>query len=206
MQIIKPGTMQFSFLKHISFFLILFSVLSLTAYSQSTIQDQFDEFYEKQTSSWQEYKLVKVPRLKNFWTIVSDTLRAKENKIKSVQAEIQSLNKQLETVHTKLENTQVALTASETLNDSITFIGIPMTKSFYNILVWLIILGLTIGMVSLYLLYLRNNKVTRQARKNLAKIEQEYTAHQERAREKQTKLKRELQTALNTLQEHRIKI
>lgn len=184
---------------------LLFAFFSM-ANAQDNIQNQFDEFYANQTSTWQEYKLVKMPRLKNFWNVVADTIKVKEEKIAAARSEIRSLNEELSEVNTKLDDTQAALTSSEDLNDSIGFLGLQMSKSAYNTLVWMIIASLALGIGTLYLMYLRNSKVTREARKLLSKVEEEYTAHQEKARENQTKLKRELQTALNTLQEHRIKI
>lgn len=186
--------------------LILVLVVTGAVQGQQNIQEQFDQFYSEETSTWQEYKLVKMPKLKNFWKVVADTIKVKENKIASARAEVISLKDQLASVNQELTQTQESLAASEELNDSIAFIGINMSKSGYNTFVWLIILVLIVGMAGLYMIYLRNNKITREARKMLAKVEEEYTAHQERARENQTKLKRELQTALNTLQEHRIKI
>ncbi|SMD38388.1 hypothetical protein SAMN04488029_3780 [Reichenbachiella faecimaris] len=186
--------------------LVLVLAVSGASQAQQNIQEQFDQFYATETSTWQEYKLVKMPKLKNFWKIVADTIKVKEGKIASARAEVKSLKGQLAAVNGQLEETQASLAASEELNDSIAFIGIEMSKSAYNTFVWLIILVLVVGIASLYLIYMRNNKITREARKLLAKVEEEYTAHQEKARENQTKLKRELQTALNTLQEHRIKI
>lgn len=198
--------MQLSIYRKNLLSLLLVFVVTSAVQGQQNIQEQFDQFYENETSSWQEYKLVKMPKLKNFWTVVADTIKMKEEKIAAARAEVKSLQGQLATVDQELEETQDSLAASEELNDSIAFVGIKMSKSGYNTFVWLIIVVLIVGIVGLYLIYLRNNKITREARKMLAKVEEEYTAHQEKARENQTKLKRELQTALNTLQEHRIKI
>jgi len=185
---------------------VLVLAISGTTQAQQNIQQQFDQFYANETSVWQDYKLIKMPKLKTFWKVVADTIKVKENKIASAQAEVKSLKSELVGINQQLAETQAALTASEELNDSIVFVGIQMTKLGYNTLVWLIILILVVGIAGLYVIYMRNNKITRDARKLLAKVEEEYTVHQEKARENQTKLKRELQTALNTLQEHRIKI
>ncbi|MEO9964298.1 MAG: hypothetical protein ABJF11_00825 [Reichenbachiella sp.] len=198
--------MQLSILRKTLLSIALFVFSLVPAKSQDNIQEQFNDFYENQTSSWQEYKLVKVPRLKNFWNMVADTIKVKEGKIASARAEVSTLTSRLAQINAELEETKSALASSEELNDSISFMGILMSKATYNTMVWLIIAGLVAGIASLYLLYLRNSRVTKEARINLAKTEEEYTAHQERSRENQTKLKRELQTALNTLQEHRIKI
>ncbi|UXX77914.1 hypothetical protein N7E81_11105 [Reichenbachiella carrageenanivorans] len=198
--------MQLSTLNKTLLSLGLFLTLAIAAQAQGNIQAQFDQFYETETSSWQDYKLIKKPRLKEFWTVVADTIKVKEGKIASARAEVKSLKGELVAINKQLAETQSNLAASEERNDSIEFIGIQMSKSGYNTLVWLIIAALAIGIVSLYLLYLRNNSTTKEARRLLAKVEEEYATHQEKARENQTKLKRELQTALNTLQEHRIKI
>lgn len=188
--------------------LILFVVTTIAfqAQAQDNIQQQFDDFYKNETSTWQEFKLVKMPKLKNFWQVVSDTIRAKEQQIATAKNNIAQLKSELKGVNGTLTQTQDELAASEALNDSIAFIGFQMNKAAYNTLVWLIIAGLGVGIVTMYLMYLSNHRITKDARLNLAKIEEEYTAHQEKARENQAKLKRELQTALNTLQEHRIKI
>lgn len=198
--------MQLSTLNKTLLSLGLFLTLSMAVKAQGDIQAQFDQFYETETSSWQDYKLIKKPRLKEFWTVVADTIKVKEGKIASARAEVKSLKGELVAINKQLAETKSNLAASELRNDSIEFIGIQMSKSGYNTLVWLIIVALAIGIVSLYLMYLRNSSSTREARRLLAKVEEEYTVHQEKARENQTKLKRELQTALNTLQEHRIKI
>lgn len=198
--------MQLSTIKKYIASVLLVLAVSVHANCQNNIQEQFDQFYETQTSSWQEYKLIKVPRLKTFWGVVADTIKVKESKIAAGKSEVKELKAQLAEIKSELEETKIALASSKELNDSISFVGVEMSKTSYNMFVWLVILILVIGIASLYLIYMRNNKVTREARRLLAKVEEEYTAHQERARENQTKLKRELQTALNTLQEHRIKM
>jgi hypothetical protein len=186
--------------------IILFSVLSFGSVSaQGNIQSQFEEFYSTETSNWQEYKLIKKPRLKEFWSLVTDTLKIKEIKIVAAKAEVVVLNEELAEVNQKLQGVESELQNSKELNDSISFLGFQMKKSAYSSMVWIIIFGLIALSITLYLLYIRNNKVTKEARANLFNSEQEYTAHKEQSRENQSKLKRELQTALNALQENRIK-
>ena len=197
--------MQCTFLKSNLLLIVVtfFSMTNLAA--QGTIQTQFDEFYSTETSNWQEYRLIKKPKLKEFWSLVSDTLKVKEVKIISARAEVVVLNGELAKVHETLQSTELELEESISHNESISFLGIQMKKGAYSTMVWLIILGLVAVVVMLYLLYLRNSRVTKEARENLFNLEHEYTAHKEQARTNQTKLKRELQTAQNLLQENRIK-
>jgi len=186
------------------FIISVFVLVSNPIFSQGTIDQQFEVFYETKTSVWQEYKLVKTPRLREFWNIVSDTVSDKRSQIAKGKMEIQKLNKELELTNQKLAETNELLVQSNSLNHSILFIGIEFNKSFYNAMVWLIILGLTIAIGAIYLLFMRSNQVTKEAQKALVSVEKEFKDHKDSTREAQIKLKRELQTALNTIHENRL--
>ncbi|SHK26907.1 hypothetical protein SAMN04488028_10424 [Reichenbachiella agariperforans] len=174
------------------------------AVGQETIDDQFQKFYENNTSSWQEYKLVKTPKLQEFWKIASDTVRVKNEEIASLKSEITSLNGQISSLTAKLSTIEGELTLSETLNESITFIGIEMNKASYNVIVWLIIFILAVAVGVCYYMYTRSNRVTTLSRASLDALDEEFKEHKDNAREIQVKLKRELQTALNTIHENRL--
>ncbi len=174
------------------------------SFAQQTIDEQFQEFYKNETSSWQEFKLVKVPRLQEFWKVASDTVRVKREEIVSLKSQIVTLDSKIASLQSKLSETEQMLAESEKLNDNISFVGIPMSKSAYNIMVWIIIAGLIVAVVVIYLMYVRSNRVTADSRSALESLDQELKDHKDRARETQVKLKRELQTALNTIHENRL--
>ena len=70
---------------------------------------------------------------------------------------------------------------------------------------WTIIIGLGTGMVLTYLMFMRNNSITTETRRAFKSLESQFDEHREMTRETQAKLKRELQTALNTLSEQRVR-
>ncbi|UXP30776.1 hypothetical protein N6H18_10470 [Reichenbachiella agarivorans] len=183
---------------------LLFCVTHTSSFAQETIDEQFQEFYDNNTSSWQEYKLIKRPLLKQFWDVVSDTVKVKNDEIVKLKGEIKELDKQISVLKGQLSKTEKELTESNAVNQSILFLGIEMNKVSYNIMVWLIILGLVIAVLIIYFMYIRSNKVTTDSRKLHSQIEEELRDHKEKAREAQMKLKRELQTALNTIHENRL--
>ena len=188
---------------------IVLSILMLASaicQGQATIQDQFANFYENETNTWQEYRMMKMPKLKSFWAVVSDTLSQKDQKISAAHKEIQGLKNRLSTSEAKINELELTLSSSQKLNDSISFLGMNMSKTSYGIMVWGIIILLSVGIASVYLLYLRSNMVTRKVQKAYSSLESEYAEHRDRSRESQVKLKRELQTALNTLHENRINL
>ncbi len=184
----------------------IFVLLVFTATGQETIQSQFDDFYENQTNSWEDYQMIKRPRLKNFWKVVSDTLNNQKQQISENKKEVVRLNAQIKTHAQRIAELESMLGESEAFNDKISFLGMPVSKSAYNIVVWAIILGLAFGVGTIYIMFMRSNSITQKTQKMYSSLEREYDEHKNRARENQAKLKRELQTALNTLQENRINL
>ncbi|MGL1885434.1 MAG: hypothetical protein OCD76_02870 [Reichenbachiella sp.] len=190
-------------LRSLSFLLVFVS--SFSAFGQQSIDQQFEEFYENSTTTWQEYRLVKKPRLKDFWKVVSDTVSDKRNQIAASKVEIVSLNQKLNKVKTQLTETQSSLDKSNLLNGSITFVGVEFVKTTYNVMVWLIVLGLALAVIFIYFMYMRSNSVTNESRLTLESVENEFKDYKDKSRDAQIKLKRELQTALNTIHENRLK-
>lgn len=52
-----------------------------------------------------------------------------------------------------------------------------------------------------YMMFMKSNRVTSRSRKELGALEQEFEDHKNKARETQVKLKRELQTSINKMEE-----
>ena len=178
-------------------------LIASQSYAQSNIQDQYQELFTK-SSTWEDYKVIKLDRLNAFWAVMTDSLNEKQLKINAANQKISKLNSQLNETELQLSQIEATLTESKLLNDSISFVGIKLSKTGYNIFVWLIILALCVGIGSFYLMFKRSNIVTRKTRKEFAQLELESQRQKERARDIQVKLKRELQTALNSLSEQRV--
>ena len=184
--------------------LTFFLLVSFSSYSQETIQDQFNDFYENQTSTWEQYQMVKRPNLKNFWKVVTDTINGQKKEIAVRDQKISVLNTQIDTLNSRNGKLEASLASSEAFNDQISFLGIDLNKSGYNIIVWAIIIGLAFAVASIYLMFMRSNSVTQKTQKAYSALEREFDQHKNLSRESQAKIKRELQTALNTLHENRI--
>ena len=185
--------------------ILLFSIFcTMTSlFAQPSMQEQYQELY-KNSSTWEEYKMIKLNALNQFWSVVTDTLNQNQQTISAANDQISELNGQLAEIKTQLASSEVALEESQSLNNSISFVGQQMSKTAYNILVWLIIIALIVGIGAVFLMFQRSNTVTMQTRRTFENLEREYYEHKDMAREKQIKLRRELQTALNKLSEHRV--
>ena len=181
----------------------------------NTLQQQFN--YLKYRSSThtefnQDYKVVKLRNLDAFWKNVADTLRARELKVKQarkgieqelVQAKqsLQAQENQLQTL--KQENTQKDLEVQKSAHNvaNISFLGLDMNKTTFVILSWGIIILLLAGLGVLFYLYKNSKYVTDEKIKSYNDIEQEFKTHKQTSREKELKIKRELQTEMNRVEE-----
>jgi len=189
--------------KPIALSLIIISFAATNLFAQANIQEQYQEFYNE-SSTWEDYQMIKLNRMNEFWSVVTDSLNEKQQKINNSRAEINALNLQLAESKGQQTKAELALEESKNFNDSISFLGIQMSKTVYNIFVWLIIVALSVGMGSVFLMFKRSHTITSEAKKAYKDLEKENHDLREKARESQIKLKRELQTALNKLSEQRV--
>lgn len=144
--------------------------------------------------------------LDQFWKVVSDTLNKNQTDLMNAINKINALSSRLDSIGIALQETKAELDASEDVNSSIGFLGIQINKVMYNIVIWSIIAGLCAAIGMLYVMYTTSNKVTRSTKKEFSQLATEFSDYKEKATKKQISLKRELQTAINTLEDNRIKV
>jgi hypothetical protein len=181
----------------------------------NTLQQQFNSLKHRSSTHTefnQDYKVVKLRSLDAFWRNVADTLRARELKVKQarkgieqelVQAKqnLQAQENQLKSL--KQENAQKDLEVQKSAHNvaNISFLGMDMNKTTFVILSWGIIILLLAGLGILFYLYKNSKYVTDEKIKSYNDIEQEFKTHKQTSREKELKIKRELQTEMNRVEE-----
>lgn len=207
-----------------AFFLSLLIVLTLTAplvQAQGTATDetklssQFNDLKTKSNSyseGSREYKVVNVSLLNSFWQSVQATIKQTEQKqikdlndtkadLATARAKIQEQEKQLEAL--KLDNAakEAAVQQSEDAVNNISVLGIGIHKQVYVIINTAIIALLLIALGVIYTQYKSSKKVTDEKRKEFEDIDREYNDFKKNAREREIKIKRELQTEMNLVAE-----
>lgn len=166
----------------------------------ATLKGTFDGMMEKY-STYEQYKVIPITRMNQFWLEVNDSLVTKDRSIDRLNGEIVALNAMIDSLKSDLASVKASLETSEATNSEISFIGIPFDKTVYHILVWTIIILLASLAVIAYFMYIRSNGLTSRFKKDLEQMRHEYDDHRDKSREVQVKLKRELQTAVNTIDE-----
>ncbi len=162
----------------------------------NTLKNQFIKTYGK-AKRWHEYKMITKA---DFQSLQKNTLDSisflkkdivnRQEKINEQGVSINSLNKKIEELTNNLEN-------SLGKENKINFLGIDINKTSYNLILWSIIGGLLLGMLFFIFRYKNSNIMTKQAKKDLEDIEQEFDSHRKKAIEKEQKLRRQLQDEIN---------
>ncbi|MBJ2175531.1 tRNA (guanine-N1)-methyltransferase [Aureibaculum sp. A20] len=164
--------------------------------NSGTIESQFDYMYKK-SPKWEDYRSVKTNNLFKFKNNVIDSLKEARKIYAESQNVVSAQKIEIDSLNVKLEATKGNLSAVTEEKDSIKLLGIPMSKTGYNTILWTIIAALT-GLLLFFIgKFKRSNTVTVDAKKAKAEIEEEYESHRQRSIEREQKLRRELQDELN---------
>lgn len=161
-----------------------------------TIDNQFEYVIQK-SNNYQEFKVVKKEQLellkKNSLDSISrfkTELNELKNKFSTHDAVVKGLNDSLQVVQSELKSLQSA-------QNNVDFLGSPISKASYNLIMWGIVSVLFL-LVILSLFQLRSAKSgSKSANQGLSKLEEEFEEYKRKALEKEQKLGRQLQDEIN---------
>jgi len=166
------------------------------ALQQEKIETQFD-YVIKKSGKYQEYKVVKRTWLDKLKGNTLDSINTLETKLKASNHQIteqQTSISKLEASLTKTNNNLATITKEK---DSMTFLGIPFSKSSYKTMMWAIIAALIVFLGFFIFKFKNSNSITIQAKKALSETEAEFEEHRRRALEREQKVMRKLQDEIN---------
>ncbi|HDZ06296.1 hypothetical protein LCGC14_0148200 [marine sediment metagenome] len=167
---------------------------------EGPISNQFD-YIAKRSGNYRadgiRYEVVKETNLFKIRKNVLDSIAAMNKKTGELKATIAEHETTITSLNKKLEETTTNLSAVTEEKDSMSFIGIPVSKGTYNFILWTIIGGLFLTL-GLFIYRFRNSNIlTQEAKQNLSELEVEYEDHRRRALEREQKISRQLQDEIN---------
>lgn len=193
---------------------ILFSCFfSLITFSQSnpqeeelslntgTIDSQFEYVLRKsgnfRGTNGQMYEAVNLNMFLTLRSHTIDSLKTVYKDLLDTQVIVKTQAKEITDLKANLKATQNNLENTNLEKDSMSLFGLQMSKTGYNVLMWSIIGGL-LGLLLFFIYKFKNsNTITREARKSLEEIEEEFEEHRKTALEREQKVRRQLQDEIN---------
>jgi exonuclease VII large subunit len=171
------------------------------AYSQ-TLEEEYQEMLRVSTN-YQEYKVVKLEKLNQHHKNALDSLQAERKTVLAQNQELRTLRETKTNLETTVNGLQNEIEKLEEQKDSISFLGIAFTKWGFKLMYLGSIAILALLAVLFYTRYAKSKRDTRKFKHAQETAENSLETYKKSSREKELKLKRELQTALNKLDELR---
>lgn len=169
--------------------------------NEGTINDQFEFILRKsgnfKGTNGQQYEAVSRNMLLALQSNAIDSLKTLQNKLDTSNSTIQTQQKEIDDLKSNLGNTQSTLDATNKEKNNMSLLGLQMSKTSYNILMWAIVGGLLTLLLIFIFKFKNSNSVTKAAQKALAETEEEFEEHRRTALEREQKVRRQLQDELN---------
>lgn len=161
-----------------------------------TIEEQFDYIINKSTK-FRDFQLIRKPSILKVKSHTLDSIRnvridltTANNTIKKNRSNIKELEQ--EVIALKDEITIISKDV-----DSISFVGIQLSKANYNMLVWSLIIILLLAAIVFFSMFKKSNIDTKTSQTNANKLESEFEAFRKKAMLKEQEIMRKLQDELN---------
>lgn len=165
-----------------------------------SMKEQFQQF-KKNANTYKQYFFYEESQLNGFYDAVSDSLNYLKNTIQKQQSKQDSLTKVTETLTKQLADVKAELSETKEKVDGINAFGGTMKKqSFATLMYVLVLIFLLVALLAVFL-FLRSNKITKEARNDLDYVKEEFEMFRRTAKDKEMKLNRALQTERNTVEE-----
>lgn len=194
-------------MKKVTYIVLAISLITTAANAQKkseiqpelnsgNIEQQFDYIINKSTS-YKAFQLIRKTSILKVKSNAMDSItlatynlveakKSEKEAVKTVaelKAEVKNLNLQIETISKDV--------------DSISFLGMPLSKTAYNSLVWLIIVALFSGLLIFMFLFKKSNLTTKSAVSNLEKVDLDFENFRKKALTKEQETMRKLQDEIN---------
>lgn len=189
-------------------YLLLFIFLFTTVYSQeqtdsgspATMNGSLDQQFEyvlQKSNNFQEYKVVK----KDFLLLLKKNSIDSSNRFKkeliAIKEQVASHDNEVKILKDTLATTKVELEKLQSAQNNILFLGAPVSKTNYNLIMWGIVAVLLL-LVFVILFQMKSAKsVAKEAKEAIDKMEKEFDDYKQKALEKEQKLGRQLQDEIN---------
>lgn len=196
---------------------LLFIVIALLTYNLQFAQDQEGEddklslddgpissqfeYVSKKSGNYQadgvRYEVVKESNLFKLRKNVLDSISAANKKEAELKITIVDHETTITSLNQKLKETTNTLASATEEKDSMSFLGVLVSKVTYNLILWTIIAGLLLFLLLFVYRFRRSNILTQEAKTNLSELEVEYEDHRRNALEREQKISRRLQDEIN---------
>lgn len=199
-----------NFTKPISLFFLLVSFISYAqtqetetdklSLNSGTLDNQFEYVLTKSGSynnEGQAYRVVKTNWLIDLKSHTLDSLQIIRKDLVATNITVKAQAQEIDDLKTSLATTKETLSNAKGEKDSMSLFGAQIGKSSYSAIMWSII-GLLLLLLLFFIYKFKNsNVITKDAKRALTELEDEFEEHRKTAVEREQKVRRQLQDEIN---------
>ncbi|QKJ31559.1 hypothetical protein HQ865_17915 [Mucilaginibacter mali] len=157
---------------------------------------------DKSLNGQYQYVLTKTyryqqPMIAALWKNINDTLAAAKKQLKDTQAKLSAQNQSISSLQNDVKSKDQAINETTSRQNDISLLGIYMSKTAYNLLMWGLVAGLGLALMIVILRTAGNVREAKYRTKLYEELNEEFVAYKAKANDKEKKLARELQTERN---------
>ncbi len=198
-------------IKNLTLFLFLFSLSTFSqtpnneednlSLNSGTLNNQF-EYIIKKSNGWndergQNYRLIKIQWITELRAHTLDSIQALRKDLVATEITVKAQAKEIDNLKSTLATTQNDLNTTKNEKENIALFGIQMSKGGYSLLLWSIIIVLLAFLAYFIYKFKNSHVVTKDAKRALAELEEEFEEHRKTAVEREQKVRRQLQDEIN---------
>ena len=172
--------------------------------SPQNLTDHYNLLIEN-SESYNKFKVIPETQLNAFWSVVKDSVNQLKNRISEHEIQIAQLQAEIAQLNDTISENVAAISTSEFENTHIRFLGGDFSKTFFVTTTILVVGGLLLLMLVGSFQYNHNKRIAREKLHDFNDLESTFDEFRKNSLEKQVRLKRELQTERNKVEEFQSK-
>ncbi len=160
---------------------------ALAVQDTATLEQQFEYILDK-TRIYEGYRAIRNDVYLKMQKNALDSLNQHILNEQRLRSELNERNAVINKLTSDLDRIKGERDEAIRNKNSMKFLGINISKTVYNTVMWFVILGLAILVTILFISFRRAHIVTREAKEKLNTLQEKYDSHQKSSREKYEKL------------------
>lgn len=166
------------------------------ASNNGSIENQFDYVFQK-SNNYQEYKVVKKEDLNLLKKNSLDSIAKCKTELNELKVKFSTHDAIVTGLKDSLQVVKTELKELKSAQNNVDFLGTPVSKSSYNLIMWSIVSVLLLIVLISFFQMRSAKSFSKSAQNELVKLEEEFDDYKRKALEKEQKLGRQLQDEIN---------
>lgn len=151
--------------------------------NEGTIEEQYDYLHER-TNIYNNFRAIREDMFQKVRRNSVDSIQSLYHNIGNLQTAIDDMQERQDSMQVVMAEATSERDIAIRDRDSLFLLGMPMSKTYYNTLLWSIIGILVFGLIMVAVLYNRARIITNQTRKDFKDLQFEFEEYRKSSRER----------------------